>query len=113
MKKQFELQGKIFAHDDPPTDIPHIIKYMGSKKQIIDFITSHINEIHVKGKWVCDLFSGSCSVSASLRRQYDFFSNDIQAYSEIIAHTYFSDLSSYDFDEIMEIIDNTAQINML
>lgn len=85
--------------------IPHIIKYMGSKKPIINFIVDAITEIHEPDKWVCDLFSGSCSISAALRKQYNFISNDIQDYSRILAHTYFSDLSRYQFDEINEQIE--------
>lgn len=89
-------------------EIPPIIKYMGSKKPIIDFITSNIQSIHKPGKPVCDLFAGSCSVSAALRKQFDFISNDIQEYSSILAHTYFSDLSSCDFEEIKLKIDTIA-----
>jgi len=85
--------------------IPHIIKYMGSKKPIINFIVDAINEIHQPDKWVCDLFSGSCSISAALRKKYNFISNDIQDYSRILAHTYFSDLSKYQYDELNEQID--------
>lgn len=80
--------------------IPHIIKYMGSKKPILSFITSAIEEIHDPKNWVCDLFSGSCSISASLRKKYNFISNDIQDYSRILAQTYFSDLSIYDYEEL-------------
>src|SRR5205085_2842910 len=93
-------------------DIPHIIKYMGSKKPIINFVTSAINEIHSGDKWVCDLFAGSCSISAALRREYNFISNDIQDYSRILAHTYFSDLSFYNLEELFEQID-TAVIKHL
>lgn len=82
------------------TKVPHIIKYMGSKKPILNFITDAIEEIHEEKNWVCDLFSGSCSISASLRKRYNFISNDIQDYSRILAHTYFSDLSKYDYDEL-------------
>lgn len=82
------------------TTVPHIIKYMGSKKPIIDFITSAIEELNIDDSPVCDLFAGSCSVSAALRRKFDFISNDIQAYSEILGKTYFSDLSAIEFSEV-------------
>lgn len=94
------------------TTLPHIIKYMGSKKPIIDFVTAEIDKIHPTGKWVCDLFSGSCSISGALRRKYDFISNDIQEYSAILAHTYFSDLSSYRYDELNEQIQDSANIHL-
>ncbi|MCW3091414.1 MAG: fokIM [Ferruginibacter sp.] len=93
-------------------DIPHIIKYMGSKKPIINFITKAIDTVHVEGNWVCDLFSGSCSISAALRKRYNFISNDIQAYSEVLAKTYFSDLSMYDYDELEIQINDSAHIHV-
>lgn len=89
----------------PSGALPHIIKYMGSKKPIIDFVTNAICGIGDKNEWVCDLFSGSCSISASLRKERNFISNDIQDYSRILARTYFSDLSKYEFEELNEQID--------
>lgn len=89
--------------------IPHIIKYMGSKKAILSFITDAIEDIHDSRNWVCDLFSGSCSISASLRKKYNFISNDIQDYSRILAHTYFSDLSKYDYEELHMQIETSVK----
>lgn len=94
------------------TTIPAIIKYMGSKKPIIDFIISSIDDIHISGAVVCDLFSGSCSISAALRKKYDFISNDIQEYSNILAQTYFSDLSKYDLLSLEKEIKSTAEIHV-
>jgi adenine-specific DNA-methyltransferase len=92
--------------------IPHIIKYMGSKKPIINFINEAISDIHIDGKWVCDLFSGSCSISASLRKRYNFISNDIQKYSETLASTYFSDLSSFSYKVLNDQIDASVIIHV-
>lgn len=39
-------------------DVPHIIKYMGAKRKIIDFVIEAINETYEEGKF-CDLFSGT------------------------------------------------------
>ncbi|HEX7905845.1 MAG TPA: DNA adenine methylase [Chitinophagaceae bacterium] len=91
--------------------IPHIIKYMGSKKPIIDFVINKIVEIHKVEKPVCDLFAGSCSISAALRRKFNFISNDIQAYSEVLAHTYFSDFSNFSFEELLAQIELSASIH--
>jgi adenine-specific DNA-methyltransferase len=91
--------------------IPHIIKYMGSKKPIIEFIIQNIERIHHKKQPVCDLFAGSCSISAALREQFDFISNDIQEYSSILAHTYFSNFSFFDPEELIEQIELAASIH--
>ena len=90
-------------------DVPYIIKYMGSKKPILNFIINEIRDITPSNTSVCDLFSGSCSISAAMRREYNFISNDIQEYSEVLAHTYFSDLSMYDYKELINEIITEAQ----
>ena len=102
-----QLQHDLDLEFPDESFIPHIIKYMGSKKPILNFVTSAISEIHHKDRWVCDLFSGSCSISASLRKKYNFISNDIQSYSDILAHTYFSDLSRYSFEELFEQVETS------
>lgn len=63
------------------------IKYMGSKSKIMDFVIGGINAIYAGGP-VCDLFAGSCSLSGALGSQVSVLSNDIQAYSSILAGAY-------------------------
>lgn len=77
---------------------------MGSKKPILDFVTSAISEVHEDGNIVCDLFAGSCSISAALRSKYDFISNDIQVYSSILGQTYFSNFKGYNSQELLQDI---------
>lgn len=72
--------------------IPHLLKYMGSKREILDFVTDAIEELNVDTDWVCDLFAGTSIVGASLKSKYNVHSNDIQAYSSILARTYMTDL---------------------
>lgn len=74
--------------------IPHILKYMGSKREIIDFVVQSIEELGVDSDWFCDLFSGTSVVGASLKSKFNIHSNDIQSYSGILARTYLSDLKS-------------------
>lgn len=111
--KNIKTKNTKIESDSEIVTIPAIIKYMGSKKPIIDFIITSIKKIHIPGAIVCDLFSGSCSISAALRKEYDFISNDIQGYSSILAQTYFSDLSKYDFlaleKEIKFAVENHVQ----
>ena len=42
--------------------IPHIIKYMGSKRSLIEYLVSAIDEIH-EGEKICDLFAGTSVLS--------------------------------------------------
>lgn len=66
---------------------PSLIKYMGSKSKIMDFVIDGINETY-QGGAVCDLFSGSASLAGALSQQCVVHSNDIQSYSSILANTY-------------------------
>lgn len=72
---------------DQDVEVPHFIKYMGSKKKIINFIVEAINEVNTGGP-VCDLFAGSSVLSGVLRNQTHMISNDIQAYSAVLAKAY-------------------------
>ncbi|THV56358.1 DNA adenine methylase [Chryseobacterium candidae] len=60
------------------------IHYLGSKLRILDFIEDTINNIDLERGRVCDLFSGSGSVSFKLSRTRPVTSVDIQEYSTII-----------------------------
>lgn len=66
---------------------PSLIKYMGSKSKIMDFLLEGINHVH-DGRAICDLFSGSGSLSGAIGQQASVHSNDIQSYSGILADTY-------------------------
>ena len=85
-------------------EAPHIIKYMGSKKSILDFVINSINDLYIDGD-LCDLFGGTSILSGSLGKLVPMHANDIQEYSAILAKTY---LSNYRWDNypenILEII---------
>lgn len=75
--------------------VPHIIKYMGSKRNILDFVIESINDTYREGK-LCDLFGGTSILSGALGKLIPMHSNDIQEYSAILANTY---LSNYEWDK--------------
>ncbi|WP_374765091.1 DNA adenine methylase [Yunchengibacter salinarum] len=66
---------------------PKIVKYMGSKSKIINFLIEGVNEVY-DGGTVCDLFSGSATLAGAIGQQCKVHSNDIQSYSRIISDTY-------------------------
>ena len=68
-------------------EYPSLIKYMGSKSKIMDFVLSGINQVR-DDRPICDLFSGSGSLSGAIGQQATVVSNDIQAYSGLLAYTY-------------------------
>lgn len=83
-------------------EIPHIIKYMGSKRELLGFLVDSINEIY-EGEPICDLFAGTSILSGALRKQVPMRSNDIQEYSAILAHTYLGD---YEWDKFPTLIED-------
>jgi len=94
--------GANLAYD---MNVPHITKYMGSKKQILDFVIQGIEESYLGGT-VCDLFAGSSVLSGALRNTVPMISNDIQSYSAILAATY---LNSYNWDAYPNILEEIVE----
>ncbi len=66
---------------------PSLIKYMGSKTKLMQFVLDGLNECDVDQQLV-DLFSGSASLAGAVGNQVSILSNDIQAYSKVLADTY-------------------------
>jgi adenine-specific DNA methylase len=60
------------------------IHYLGSKLRMLNFIEKTINEIDIINGGVCDLFTGSGSVSFHLSKARPIVSVDIQEYSKVI-----------------------------
>lgn len=92
------------------SEVPHIIKYMGSKRNILDFVTDTIVENSRADQRLYDVFGGSAVVSGGLRNRMPVTCNDIQVYTSIIAKTYLNNYfwNNYD-DNILEIIVDLAQ----
>lgn len=74
--------------------LPHLMKYMGSKRELLDFIKSSINELDIQSNHFCDLFSGTSIVGCSLKDEYNVQINDIQIYSAVFANTYLPNIKS-------------------
>lgn len=72
--------------------IPHLMKYMGSKREILDFIMESKNLLNIDSDWFCDLFAGTSVVGCSLKDEYNLQINDIQSYTSIFANTYLLNL---------------------
>jgi adenine-specific DNA-methyltransferase len=92
-------------------NIPHIIKYMGSKRKIIDYVIEGINECYTGGP-VVDLFAGSSVLAGALRNQVPFLSNDIQKYSSILAKSYLGDYKWNEYPNILDEIIEKATIKV-
>lgn len=86
-----------------PQPFPSLIKYMGSKTKIIDFIVEGINFVHQKDRSILDLFAGSASLAGAIGKQVNFVSNDIQEYSKVLSQTYLVSLRDADIPDIDHI----------
>ncbi len=61
-----------------------ILRYMGNKTKIINFIVKRIvNEVPQHG-YVLDLMAGTHAISYALKGRYVIYANDIQQYSAVI-----------------------------
>jgi len=80
--------------------VPHITKYMGSKRSILNFVIETINEIYTDGQ-LCDLFAGTSVLSGSLGQLIPIHSNDIQEYSAVLSKTYLSNYKWQQFSSTL------------
>lgn len=93
--------------------IPHILKYMGGKREMLQDIGRAISEMRTGATDFCDLFAGTSIVSYAFSDEFNVISNDIQVYSSIFGNTYFSDFSVFGDSEtiirqIMEKCESAA-----
>lgn len=90
-------------------NIPHLLKYMGSKREILSYIDKAVEELQVDSTCFCDLFSGTAVVSAAFLDKYDIISNDIQQYSSVFAHTYSANIAENVDNNFREIVVDKAK----
>lgn len=91
---EMSVERSVVIEPNKEPKIPHLLKYMGSKRELLDFVTTAIDQIGDENGWLCDLFAGTSVVSGSLKTKYNIHANDIQSYSAVLAQTYLTDLKS-------------------
>lgn len=104
-----DMNKKINLLKNYDRKVPHIIKYMGSKRRILDFVIKSINDNYTGGM-ICDLFAGTSVLSGALGKLIQVHSNDIQQYSAILSKTYLSDYhwDSYNPNLLDKIIEEAT-----
>lgn len=93
---------------DYKLNVPHIIKYMGSKSSLLEFLVESMNEIY-EGEDICDLFAGTSVLSGSLGHTVTMHVNDIQSYSAVLAKTYLGDYHWQNYGNLIEDVVRIAQ----
>lgn len=61
------------------------MKYMGSKRELLESISNVVEKKLKPGSVILDIFSGTCGVGSYFRDHYAVYSNDIQTYSSVIS----------------------------
>lgn len=76
-----------------------IQRYLGNKNSIADYILREVGRFCLPGDLVCDIFSGTISMSMALKRSgYRVISNDISIFSYHYANCYLRNNTIPDFD---------------
>lgn len=89
-------------------NIPHLIKYMGAKREILEYVTDAIQDLGTDSEWLCDLFSGTSVITASLKDEYNIHTNDIQQYSSVFGNTYLLNLNRLIPPQLLQTIEDRA-----
>ncbi len=88
------------------------MKYMGSKRELLDEIRKIISKQDLGDKAVLDLFAGTCGVGMALRDMAPIYSNDIQQYSAVIAQGCLAvKTKPLNKDEILKLIESNYKKN--
>jgi len=96
---------------DYKLSVPHIIKYMGSKRELLEYLGYSISEIY-EGEDICDLFAGTSILSGSLGHNVNIHSNDIQRYSAVLSKTYLGNYNWSEFNGLAEEVVAIAQLHV-
>lgn len=82
------------------------IHYLGSKLRVLTAIEQAIDYVDPSGGPVCDLFSGSATVSRYLSRRRRVMAVDIQEYARVLAEAVLNGDSTWSAEAIEEALDN-------
>jgi adenine-specific DNA-methyltransferase len=85
----------------------HVMKYMGSKRELLPDIKFEIDKVLSEGDGVLDLFAGTGSVGLYLKEKFNIYSNDIQSYSSVITDAL---ISSSNYKLSFEVDEKLAEI---
>lgn len=84
------------------------IHYLGSKLRVLDAIEKTIDSIDPESNGVCDLFSGSGSVSSYLSQNRTVVSVDIQEYSRVLCSALLGSKNKISLDKFMSSIQSSS-----
>lgn len=80
-----------------------ILNYQGSKSSLMPFISKNIEKYISPEDTICDIFSGSGCVAATLKNNYSIIANDAELYSSIISSALLNIPSTDALNNIKEV----------
>ena len=86
------------------------VHYLGSKLRILDFIKEVVDELDPEKSGVCDLFSGSGSVSQHLSAERKIVSVDIQQYSNVICSALLNPINNGFVNAFVDKVKNSGKV---
>jgi adenine-specific DNA methylase len=90
------------------------IHYLGSKLRLVDFIRRTVDSVDSTGGCVCDLFSGSGTVSKYLSNIRPVISVDIQEYARVLSSALLNPPhKSYRFDNFVNLCKKSERLDKL
>jgi adenine-specific DNA methylase len=83
-----------------------VLNYQGSKKNLINFIHESAYSLLSSDDTLLDIFSGTCSVGYSFKRNLRVMANDCEEYAFHISNALLQNTYKYQYNHIREIIEN-------
>lgn len=93
-------------------DVFRPINYLGSKLRLLDEIDYYVNKVAPDATTICDLFTGSGTVSQHFILTHDVISVDIQEYSKVISSAISAPSNSTEISAIA-FVEKCRQSNLL
>jgi adenine-specific DNA-methyltransferase len=88
-----------------------VIKYLGSKRALLNRIVETVRGRLPEGGRVCDLFSGSARVGHALKRAgFEVHSNDHNAYAHVLATAYVQADRNRWLEPATRVLDDLAEV---
>lgn len=89
-----------------------ILNYQGIKSSLMPFINKNLKKYVKSGDKICDIFSGSCTVGASLKNDYNIVANDAELYSYIISSALLNTPTSNELASLRDVFIKRYNLNL-
>ncbi len=96
-KRKTRSKSKTEKHSYPTL---LVMKYMGSKKAILDFVATELTKLTEPDDIIVDLMAGTHTIGYAMKHRCKLVANDIQRYSRVIGETLLNYNPNVRFDDL-------------